>query len=86
MWSKYAGGYNGDYHLIYLGEYQPTRVVLWLKPDDAYQFDVIDTWDNDDHTSEGQPAPSSAALQLLLGRPSTKLRNRIAGQTASGAT
>ena len=43
-WSRYAGGCNGDYHLVYLAEYQPTRLTLWLPVDDAYQFDLIDTW------------------------------------------
>lgn len=43
-WSRYAGGCNGDTHLIYLAEYQPARLTLWLPPDAAYQFDLIDTW------------------------------------------
>jgi hypothetical protein len=43
-WSRYAGGCNGAYHLIYLAEYQPSRLTFWLPADDAYQFDLIDTW------------------------------------------
>lgn len=42
--SRYAGGCNGDYHLLYLGEYQPTRLTLLLTSDDTYQIEVIDTW------------------------------------------
>ncbi len=45
LWRRYAGGFNGDYHLIYLADYQPCLLNLWLPPDDAYQFDVIDTWE-----------------------------------------
>lgn len=44
-WRRYAGGCNGDYHLIYLAEYQPTRLTFWLPADESYQFDLIDTWD-----------------------------------------
>ncbi len=44
FWSRYAGGCNGDYHLIYLGEYQPTRLTLWLPVEKEYQFEMIDTW------------------------------------------
>lgn len=44
--SRYSGAYHGDsYHLLYLGVYQPARFLLWMPVDDAYQFDVIDTWD-----------------------------------------
>lgn len=43
-WSRYAGGCNGDYHLVYLAEYQPARLTLWLPADANYQFDLIDTW------------------------------------------
>jgi len=45
MWSKFAAGFNGDFHLIYLAEYQPRMLVFWMPVDDAYQFDIIDTWD-----------------------------------------
>lgn len=45
MWSKYSGGFSGDYNLIYLGEYQPRMVPLWLPAETDYQFDVIDTWE-----------------------------------------
>jgi len=45
LWTRYAGSFNGDYHLIYLAEYQPCLVTLWLPADDAYKFDVIDTWE-----------------------------------------
>jgi hypothetical protein len=45
LWNRFAGGVNGDYHLLYTAEYEPTTLLLWLPPDDAYKFDVIDTWD-----------------------------------------
>lgn len=45
LWAKYAGGFNGDYYLIYLGEYRPRMLNFWMPQDDAYRFDLIDTWD-----------------------------------------
>lgn len=45
LWSKFAAGFNGDFHLIYLAEYRPCMLTFWLPVDDAYQFDVIDTWE-----------------------------------------
>ncbi len=44
LWRRYAGGFNGDYHLIYLAEYQPRFLNFWLPADDAWRFEVIDTW------------------------------------------
>jgi hypothetical protein len=41
---KFAGGYCGDYHLIYLGDYQHKVLAMSLKHDD-YQVDIIDTWE-----------------------------------------
>ncbi len=41
---KYAGGLNGDYHLIYLGEYRHKIMLLPLQDND-YQIDIIDTWE-----------------------------------------
>ncbi|MCA9836238.1 MAG: DUF5060 domain-containing protein [Trueperaceae bacterium] len=41
---KFAGGLNGDYHLIYLGDYQHKILIVPLENDD-YQIDAIDTWD-----------------------------------------
>lgn len=41
---KFAGGVNGDYHLIYLGDYQHKIMLLPLK-DNNYQIDIIDTWE-----------------------------------------
>ena len=45
LWNRFAGGFNGDYHLLYTAEYQPGTILLWLPPDDAYQFELIDTWE-----------------------------------------
>jgi hypothetical protein len=41
---KFAGGLNGDYHLIYLGDYQHKILIVPLT-DDSYTIDVIDTWE-----------------------------------------
>ena len=41
---KYAGGLNGDYHLIYLGDYRHKIMLLPLQDND-YQIDIIDTWE-----------------------------------------
>ncbi len=40
---KFAGGFVDDYHLIYLGVYQPKILIVPLKSND-YKIDVIDTW------------------------------------------
>ena len=40
---KFAGGFNGNYHLIYLGNYQHKVLIIPLTHND-YQIDVIDTW------------------------------------------
>jgi hypothetical protein len=45
LWNRYAGGFSGDYHLLYTAEYQPRTLMLWLPPDDSYQFELIDTWE-----------------------------------------
>lgn len=45
LWMRFAGGFNGDHHLIYLAEYQPRMLTFWMPADDAYQFEVIDTWE-----------------------------------------
>lgn len=43
LWNRFAGGFNGDYHLMYLAEYQPRLLNVWLDGD--YEFDLIDTWE-----------------------------------------
>jgi Domain of unknown function (DUF5060)/Protein of unknown function (DUF4038)/Domain of unknown function (DUF5605) len=40
---KFAGGLNGDYHLIYLGDYQHKILIMPFEHNN-YQIDVIDTW------------------------------------------
>jgi hypothetical protein len=41
---KFAGGLCGDYHLIYLGDYQHKVLAMTLTHDD-YHVDIIDTWE-----------------------------------------
>ncbi len=40
---KFAGGFVDDYHLIYLGVYQP-KVLILPETVKGYQIEVIDTW------------------------------------------
>ncbi len=42
-WQKFSGGESGNVQLIYLENYQPTRLPVWL-PEGEYEIDVIDTW------------------------------------------
>lgn len=94
MWTRFAGGFNGDFHLIYLAEYQPCKVLLWLPPDDAYQFDVIDTWEMtispaqvrrlDGTPDYGYPSPGGEPTYEigLPGKPHLALRIRKQTGTA----
>ena len=41
---KYSGGQIGDYHLVYLENYQPKLVPVWL-PEGEYEIDMIDPWE-----------------------------------------
>jgi hypothetical protein len=41
---RYSAGKSGEYYLVYLENYQPTLVPVWL-PEGEYEFDIIDTWE-----------------------------------------
>jgi hypothetical protein len=44
FWRKFSGGAAGDTQLVYLENYQPKVMLLWLHDGD-YEVDLIDTWD-----------------------------------------
>ena len=60
LWFKFSGASVGsDYTLVYLEDYQPVRVALWLD-DSTYEIDVIDPW---------EMTVTPAATHRLTGRP-----------------
>lgn len=44
LWQRFSGGRNGDYRLVYLGNYQPKFLPIWL-PAGKYHIDLIDPWE-----------------------------------------
>ena len=41
---RFSAGRNGDYQLVYLENYQPKFLPIWL-PEGNFQIDVIDPWE-----------------------------------------
>jgi hypothetical protein len=44
LWSRYSGGRNGDFYLVYVENYQPKLLPVWLS-EGEYEIDIIDTWE-----------------------------------------
>jgi hypothetical protein len=44
VWSKYSGGGNEDFYLVYFERYQPKVIPVWLS-EGEYVIDIIDTWE-----------------------------------------
>lgn len=41
---RFSGGQVEDYYLLYLENYQPKRIPLWL-PEGEYEIDIINSWE-----------------------------------------
>lgn len=44
VWERVSGGRNGDYRLLYFGEYQPATWSIGLPEGVPFTVDIIDTW------------------------------------------
>jgi hypothetical protein len=44
LWQRFSGGRIGDYQLIYLENYQPKFLPIWLR-EGGYQIEKIDPWE-----------------------------------------
>jgi hypothetical protein len=65
LWQRFSGGRNGDYQLVYLENYQPKFLPVWL-PQGDYQIELIDPW---------EMTISPALVRLLSGPPSYSYDN-----------
>lgn len=59
FWSRFSGGRIGDYQLVYLENYQPKLLPVWL-PEGEYEIDIIDPW---------EMTVSPAKVNVLSGPP-----------------
>lgn len=87
FFTRFAGGFNGDFHLIYMAEYQPKMLTMWLPVDASWRFDLIDTWNMtitpakvnrlEGAPDYGYPTPTPPTYEVELpGRPHLALRIR----------
>lgn len=68
LWQRFSGGRNADYQLVYLENYQPKFLPIWL-PQGEYQIDLIDPW---------EMTVSPAKVKGLSGPPSYSYEMPIA--------